>query len=188
MSIPDNAILIGPWCAGKTTLGRKAAQGGSTPFVDLDDLAERYWNEIGYSLDGLLERNREVGMFDSEREWEPARAHAVLRGLEDHPTGILALGAAYTNYLDFELFEKIQVALECAARPIVLITPSLDERKCREITERRAWDTRGPEWVIQRQDLDSWSTTTLDNIVAEEVIITRRRVITVNGTHKLPSR
>lgn len=182
MTIPDNAILIGPWCAGKTTLGRKAAQDGSTSFVDLDDLAERYWDEIGYGLDRLLERNQEVDMLDSEMEWEPARAHAVLRSLEDHPTGVLALGAAYTNYLNFELFEKVKVALECTPRPIVLVTPSLDEQTCREITEQRAWNTRGPDWVIQRQDLDSWSATELDNIVAEEVIITRERI------HRSPSR
>ena len=65
---------------------------------------------------------------------------------------------------------------------IVLVTPSLDEQTCREITEQRAWNTRGPDWVIQRQDLDSWSATELDNIVAEEVIITRERI------HRSPSR
>lgn len=170
--LPDNAILVGPWCAGKTTLGRQAAEDGAT-FVDLDDIAESYWAEIGYDLDRLLQRNRETSIFASEIEWEPARMHAVQRGLDDHPTGILALGAACTNYTDNERFVHVRAALESDPRPVVLITPSLDEQECEGLTQSRAWNTRGSEWVVDRHDFDSWAPTELDLVIADGVIITR---------------
>lgn len=112
-------------------------------------------------------------MFASEIEWETARMHAVQQGLADHPTGILALGAAYTNYIDNERYTIVRALLKSDPRPVVLITPSLDKQECERLTQSRAWNTRGSKWVIDRRDFDSWAPTQLDLIAADAVIITR---------------
>ncbi len=70
------------------------------PFVDLDAVADRYYPEVGWSVERLVERVGVVGRVAAEREWEPARAHATERAVAEHPGTVLALGAGHASYTD----------------------------------------------------------------------------------------
>lgn len=61
-------VLIGPWCAGKSTLGKTLADTLGCEFVDLDELTPTYGARLGWSVEQLIERNAAVGMLASERE------------------------------------------------------------------------------------------------------------------------
>lgn len=167
----DGFILIGPWCAGKTTLGRLLA---GDLLVDLDDVALDYWAELGWSVERLLERNRAAGLAASEQEWEHVRAHCVLRLLEDRPTGPLSLGAAYTDFVDQEHSLAVEQALRADSRPVVLVTPSLglDEDA---LSRERAIASRGREWATERSAMASWRSGAMFRRVADIILETRRQ-------------
>lgn len=86
-------VLIGPAAAGKSTLGGQLAAATGKRFADLDDVAGPYYSELGWTMARLRQRIDEAGLLTAEREWEPARAHAVERAVAGHPGMILALGA-----------------------------------------------------------------------------------------------
>ncbi|MFF0865312.1 shikimate kinase [Nonomuraea sp. NPDC003560] len=92
-------ILIGPAAAGKSTLGEGMAAATGRRFVDIDAIGADYYAEAGWDMDRLRSRIRAVGRVAAEREWEPARAHAVERAVADHPDAIIALGAGATTVL-----------------------------------------------------------------------------------------
>jgi hypothetical protein len=78
-------VLLGPAATGKSTLGQLVAGLLGVAFVDLDAVADDYYPEVGWSVDRLVERIAVVGRVAAEREWEPARAHAVERAVAEHP-------------------------------------------------------------------------------------------------------
>jgi hypothetical protein len=46
--MPDSIILLGPWQAGKSTLGRLLAERLQIPFGDLPAKAGEYWGAAGF--------------------------------------------------------------------------------------------------------------------------------------------
>ncbi len=134
-------VLVGPAAAGKSTLGELVAARAGAPFVDLDAVGDRYYGEVGWSVQRLAARAAEVGRVAAEREWEPARAHAVARVVEDSPGAVVALGAGHTSYTDPGC--RAHVARVLAGVPrVVLVLPSAD---------RGGGARRAPPAVARRQ-------------------------------------
>jgi hypothetical protein len=92
-------------CA-KTALGELVAHHTRRAFVDIDAVAEPYCAEVGWSLDKLRDRIAIVGRVAAETEWEPARAHAVTRTVDDHPDAVVALGAGHTSYTSLAVLRE----------------------------------------------------------------------------------
>lgn len=172
IEIPGNAVLVGPWCAGKTTLGKEIAASTDRTVVDLDDIAPDYWAEIDFTIDHLLSLNETYGIAGSEARWEEVRSYTVGRVLEDHPQSTIVLGAAYTNYTAVKPRNQVYEALSSDDRPIILVTPNLDTRTCTIQTQMRAQLDRGHDWVAHRKSLTSWAPSRIDRTVADGVIIT----------------
>lgn len=164
-------VLIGPWCAGKSTLGARFADVTGVPFVDLDDLTPAYGAEIGWSVEHLLQRNKDVGMLASEREWEDVRAHAVERVLADHSGSVIAFGASYTGFVDAQQEARVRTALNTSKALIALVTASLDSHQAELLHRERARITRGTRWVKDRTDFSSWTPSPLDREVAHFTIL-----------------
>ncbi|MFI6921383.1 shikimate kinase [Nonomuraea spiralis] len=146
MRRPPWMILIGPAAAGKTTLGDGLATATGRAFVDIDALGESYYAEVGWTMDRLRARIREVGRVAAEREWEPARAHAVERVVADHPDAIVSFGAGHSHYTRSDLFDRVRAAL----RPVdhvVLVLPSPDEERSVEVLRRRSLAAKGTDWI-----------------------------------------
>lgn len=165
-------IFIGPWCAGKSTWGEVYSKINNESIVDVDEIALSYGAELGWSLEHLLNRNKEVGMLNSEYEWEYIRAYVIERVLEDYPTGILSLGASYSCYRDGKYTEEVRKRLISDTRSKCLVLPSEDKLESINICKRRAINSRGTEWVNERVEFPSWTASSLDWEVADELLIT----------------
>lgn len=165
-----SVVFIGPWCAGKSTWGERFAHVTGQQFLDLDSIAPRYGAELGWSVDHLIRRNREVGMLNSEKEWEDVRAHIVERVLQDYPDSAISFGASYTGYTDPTHYRRVARVLQ--DHSVVLVSPNLDDSEASQICRQRALQSRGEEWVGQRTDFTSWAPTTLDREVANALLVT----------------
>ncbi|WP_328891614.1 shikimate kinase [Streptomyces sp. NBC_00316] len=116
-------VLVGPAGTGKTTLGREIAAKAQRPFIDLDAAAHGYYLQAGWSMPKLRERIAIVGRLAAEAEWEPARAHAVVRVVADHPGAVIALGAGHTSYTHHEHLAMVRKALR-HCRDVVQVLPA----------------------------------------------------------------
>lgn len=148
-------VLIGPAAAGKSTLGELLAGMTGRGFADIDVVGEPYYGEVGWTAERLSQRSATAGLLAAEREWEPARLHAVERVVAANPGGIIALGAGHSHYQRPELFEQVRAALRPAAH-VVLVLPSPDtERSVRILRDRSvivngtAWSENGHDFIRQ---------------------------------------
>ncbi|YCK33262.1 hypothetical protein ACNF49_03900 [Actinomadura sp. ATCC 39365] len=139
-------ILIGPAAAGKSTLGAGMAAATGRSFVDIDAIGADYYAETGWDMDRLRSRIRAVGRVAAEREWEPARVHAVERVVADHPDTIVALGAGHSHYTRPELFLRVQAAL-APVEHVVLVLPCAEEGRAVEVLRRRSLATKSTDWT-----------------------------------------
>lgn len=145
-------VLIGPPAAGKSTLGELVATHLGVPFVDVDEVGDRYYAETGWSVARLVERIGAVGRVAAEREWEPARAHAVRRVVADHPGAVVALGAGHTAYTHADHLGTVRTALADVAH-VVLVLPSADRDDALAELRRRSVAAKGTDWVRDGHDL-----------------------------------
>ena len=145
-------VLVGPPAAGKSTLGALVAERVGAPFVDLDAVGDRYYAEVGWSVDRLVGRIAEVGRVAAEREWEPARAHAVRRVVADAPGAVVALGAGHTAYVEAGHRDAVREALAVVPH-VVLVLPSADRGDALGTLRERSVATKGTDWVRDGHDL-----------------------------------
>ena len=165
-------ILVGPLAAGKSTLGALVAERLGHAFVDIDDIAWSYCAEVGWSLDRLLERDDAVGWAAAEREWEPARAHAVARAVGDHPDAVIALGAGYTSFTDPACAEQVCRAL-APVPDVIHLLPSPDPERSVTVLRERAVAARGKDWIIEGRDwIAAWVADPLAGEVAAATVFT----------------
>lgn len=156
VSSPTQIVLVGPAATGKTTLGALVAARLGLAFVDIDEIGDDYYAEVGWSIDRLVDRIAVVGRVAAEREWEPARAHAVVRTLEDHRGSVIALGAGHTSYTDATHLGTVRTAL-APVRDVILVLPSLDRDRALDELRSRSVATKGTDWVSDGHDfLAEW--------------------------------
>ncbi len=141
-------VLIGPAATGKSTLGAIVAASTGRPFVDIDEIGAAYYAEAGWSMDRLRAHVEAVGRVRAEREWEPARAHAVRRAVADHPGAVLSLGAGHSNYTDPALFDEVRKALGVVEH-VVLVLPSPDQDRSVAVLRERSLATKQTGWVTE---------------------------------------
>lgn len=165
-------VLVGPAACGKSTAGEAAARLLGVPFVDADAVGERYYREVGWDLDRLVDRVAEVGRLAAEREWEPARAHAVGRLVADHPGAVVALGAGHTTYEDPAHREAVRAALATAGA-VVLLLPADGRDDALRVLRARAVATKGTDWARDGHDfLAGWLDDPGVRALATDVLVT----------------
>lgn len=165
-------VLIGPAAAGKTTVGSLTAGILEVPFVDLDEVGGNYYAEVGWSIERLVQRIGLVGRVAAEREWEPARAHAVQRAVIEHPGVVLALGAGHTSYSDPRCLAEVRSALKGVPH-VILLHPSPDRDVALAELRRRSLASKGTEWISSGHDfLAEWLDDAGTQSLATETVIT----------------
>lgn len=148
-------VLVGPAGAGKTTLGLAVAALRGLAFVDLDEVGEAYYAEVGWSVARLVETARRVGRVEAERRWEPARAHAVSRVLRDHPGQVVALGAGHTSYTEPAHRRTVAAALRDTS--VAYLEPFADRDRSLAELRRRCLADKGTTWEREGHDfLAAW--------------------------------
>lgn len=121
-------ILIGPICAGKSTLGKLLAEKVGLPHFVLDDNRWGYYEEIGYDIKMAAQIVESQGMLGLIRHWKPFEAHAVERAVAEYPNHVIDFGAGHSVYEDAALFGRVQQALVPIQNVILILpSPNLDE-------------------------------------------------------------
>ena len=167
-------VLIGPVCVGKTTLLPLLAARLGRPSVDLDDVAEPYYEEVGRDREALNLIGAQRGDIGAYLWWQEAHPHAVRRVLEDHPDAVIALGAGHTTYTDLNLFEEVRSLLEPCAT--VLLLPSPDNEENLRLLRQRAIALNGMDWVMDGVDiLEQWVAGEQNRVLASVTIYTEGR-------------
>jgi hypothetical protein len=164
--------LVGPAACGKSTVGAAAAAALGAPFVDADEAGEPYYREVGWDLGRLRERIAAVGRSAAERDWEPARAHAVGRLVSDHPGAVLALGAGHTSYADPAHRSAVAAAL-ARAGSVVLLLPAAGRDEALRVLRARSLAAKGTDWVRDGRDfLAGWLDDPAPRALATHVLVT----------------
>lgn len=164
-------ILIGPVCAGKTTLLPLLGERLGRPVVDLDDVAEAYYEEVGRGRAQLNEIGAARGDLGAFEWWQVAHPHAVRRVLEDHPDAVVALGAGHSTYHDDALFQEVHEVL--APHVVVLLLPSPDADRSVETLRARALALNGMDWIMDGVDiLDEWVRGAQNQLLATMTVFT----------------
>lgn len=165
-------VLIGPAACGKSTVGAAAATLLRVPFVDADDVGEPFYREVGWDLSRLVDRIAAVGRVAAEREWEPARAHAVSRLVDGHPGTVVALGAGHTSYTDPAHRAVVRTALSRAGA-VVLLLPAAARDDALRVLRDRSLATKGTDWVRDGHDfLADWLDDPAVRTLATHVLVT----------------
>lgn len=129
-------FLIGSRFVGKTTVGKLLASQLGVPLINLAGVSQKYWQEIGYN-ENLEEQawddNQADGVY---RYLMPFEAHAIKRGVREHPNCVMELGAMQSVYDDDQLFRQVSRILE--PYNVVLLLPSEDVEESLQILEKRS--------------------------------------------------
>ena len=118
-------ILIGPMSAGKSTLAKRLAKQLGVPRDELDEVRQKFYQEIGYDEKFASEIVGIEGMKGLIDYWKPFEAHAVERALEDYHNCVIDFGAGHSVYDDEELFQRVSKALK-PYKYVIQILPSPD--------------------------------------------------------------
>jgi hypothetical protein len=169
----DEYVLLGPVCAGKSTVGALLAGRLGVPHLELDELANPYY-EAAPGFDGK-EFDRLVaseGFLTAYRYFEPALPYAIERFVEEHSDAVLDLGAGHTSYLDRRLYPRAVEALSPFRRKILLL-PAKDERVAIDVLRARAQDSRQMDWIFDGFDfIDFWVRDDQNRMLADVVLYT----------------
>ncbi|MFD2079025.1 shikimate kinase [Actinopolymorpha cephalotaxi] len=167
-------VLIGPVCAGKTTLGARLAERLGVEHVQLDSIANDYYRIApGWDADtyNALMADSFVAAY---RHFEPALAFAVESVVRDHHDCIFDLGAGHTSFLDRRLHERVVSALSPFSN-VVLLLPSADTMT----SVRTLWERcrqRGHTWIHDGVDfIEHWVTDDQNRRLADRVLFTEDR-------------
>ena len=129
-------ILIGPMSAGKSTIAKLLAERLNVPRIELDNVRQKFYKEIGYNEKHASDIVGQEGMAELIKYWKPFEAHAVERALEEYDQCVLDFGAGHSVYEDQELFVRVEKALE-PYKHVILILPSPDLDRSVEIVNKR---------------------------------------------------
>lgn len=118
-------VIIGPMCAGKSTLAQRLSERLNIPRYALDELRWGYYAEIGYDSAAIGPIAQSEGIAGVARYWKPFEAYAVERVLADGPRAIVDFGAGHSVYDDVILLDRVRRAL-APYRNVILLLPSPD--------------------------------------------------------------
>jgi shikimate kinase len=165
-------VLIGPIEAGKTTLGERVASATRRRFVDLDDVADPFYAEVGWSWERLRARAASVGRLAAENEFQTARAHAVERAVAEYPEAVVAFGAGHSSFTERRLLDRVQVALR-PVEHVVFVLPSSDLERSIRLLRQRSLHNRGESWLEAGHDfLHEWVHDPANRLLATVVFYT----------------
>jgi shikimate kinase len=153
-------VLIGPVCAGKSTVGDLLGEELATEHVDIDHVSARYYLEAGWSVERFRAIEHRAGLMDAYRDGEQAMVSVLERSLADYRDCIVSLGAAHTHFFDPALMDRAREALAPFGR-VVLLLPSPDLARSVSILRERCDALGLPSWrdsacdLIERWVMDS---------------------------------
>jgi shikimate kinase len=148
----DTVVLIGPVCTGKSTLLPLVAARLGRHHVDLDAIAEPYYEEVARGRAAFLARIEATSRAEAHEWWQEGHPHAVRRVLADHAGSVIAFGAGHTSYRNATRMAEVRDALESTNAFVVLVLPCEDGDRAVEILRARSMASRGRDWIERGTD------------------------------------
>lgn len=129
-------ILIGPMCAGKSTVADLLAAKLGILRVEIDELRWAYYEETDYDKETARQMHETGDILGLLDYMKPFEAHAVERVVVEKPGCVIDFGAGHSVYEDEALLERAEQALAPVEHVILLLpSPDLDE-STRVLNER----------------------------------------------------
>jgi shikimate kinase len=123
--MPSGIILIGPICAGKSSLAALLAARLALPRIEVDEVRWQYFEQTGYSKEEARRIHAAEGNLGVLRYSKPLEAQMVAAILRDHPDAVIDFGAGHSVYENPADFARVQAALAPFER-VVLVLPCAD--------------------------------------------------------------
>jgi shikimate kinase len=120
----SSIILIGPFGAGKSTIGELLAQQLGLPNVSLDSM-QHYYRDLGFDHDEFARVGGFEYTYESYVYFQTFFPGAVERLLAEHPGAVIDLGAGHTVYDDPEKLAAVKRLLHPYPN-VILLLPSPD--------------------------------------------------------------
>ncbi|MEN9644671.1 MAG: hypothetical protein RL238_1340 [Actinomycetota bacterium] len=177
-AVTPTVVLIGPVAAGKSSVGAALASLLGRPFVDLDEVAAGYYDEAGQPVSALIDHAVADGFVAAHRWWQPARAHAVQRVVEEFGGAVVALGAGHSHFEDDAFIVTVEQTLADAL--VVLLLPEPDVDASVDCLRRRCVAERGADqdWLHDEVDfIRDWVVSAQNRSLADVVVYDRGRSI-----------
>lgn len=129
-------VLIGPICAGKSTIAELLAEKLAITRYELDEHRWSFYQEIGYDEAEASQIASKHGMTGLMNYWKPFEAYAVERVIATQANCVIDFGAGHSVYEDATLFERVATAL--APCPyVILVMPSPNRAESLAILNNR---------------------------------------------------
>jgi adenylate kinase family enzyme len=129
-------LLIGPLCAGKSTVGRLLAEKLDLPQSSLDGLPLEFFLELGFDAQQVETLKETQGWLAAYLYMQRFSVRAIERLLHEERRHVIDFGAPYSTFQDDSLLARVQAAFE-PCREVVLLLPSPDlDESVRVVKER----------------------------------------------------
>jgi shikimate kinase len=132
-------ILIGPMSVGKSTIAQLLSIELGLPRIELDEVRQTFYNEIGYDESLASKIAGDIGLKGLIKYWNPFEVHAVERAVEEFDDCILDFGAGHSVY-DEELHISMVENVLKSVKHVILLLPSPDPDRSVEILNQRFTD------------------------------------------------
>ena len=132
-------VLIGPMSAGKSTIAQLLSEELGLPRIELDEVRQSFYNEIGYDESLASKIAGDIGLKGLVKYWKPFEAHAVERAIEEFDNCIMDFGAGHSVYEDDLHFTLVENVLK-PIKHVILLLPSPDLDRSVEILNNRFSD------------------------------------------------
>ena len=144
-------VLIGPVCAGKTTLAGLVAEKIEKKQISIDQIANEFYREFGFSNDHFFELCEKHGKYQARKMRNPALLYAVEQILGEYSDCVFDFGAGHSHYEEPELMSKIHSILKPYLN-VILLLPCSDHKRSIEVLRERSLRTRNRSWIEDGYD------------------------------------
>ena len=170
--VNSNIILIGPVGAGKSTQGKLVAEALNMRSISLDEVANEYYEEYGFSMSKFEKVMKESGFLEAYRQWWPALAFAAQRVITDYADCVIDYGAGHSHYENTNLFESISQTLSHLSN-VILLLPSSDLDRSVSILRQRSIEQRKRDWIHDGYDfIEHWVKDDCNHLLSTATIYT----------------
>jgi shikimate kinase len=129
-------VLIGPMCAGKSTVAKLLAESLGVENFAVDDHRWDYYEQTDYDKKKAARIIEAEGMVALLKYMKPFEAYAVEKIMAEKSNCVIDFGAGHSVYEDEGLFKRVQGALaDC--ENVILLLPSADLDESTQILNAR---------------------------------------------------